>query len=93
MNKEQISEKDVEKVSGGAVKFTEAMQDYISKHSKKVKCVQCGKMFEILYPYGGKLTPDIIYKRERCPECRRKKVVIKINKPSVGKIESEETKQ
>ncbi len=89
MNKEQILEKDVEKVSGGAVKFTESMQDYISKHSEKVKCVQCGKMFERLYLDTGILTPDI--KRNRCPECREK-VVVKINKPSVGKIESEETK-
>ena len=91
MNKEQILEKDVEKVSGGAVKFTESMQDYISKHSTKVKCVQCGKIFELPYLDGGKLTPDIVYKRNRCPECREK-VVVKINKPSVGKIESEETK-
>lgn len=74
MNKEQISEKDVEKVSGGAGKLAEATKDYFSKHLRKVKCSQCGKMFEI---YDGPLgvIPTLAFNdsRSRCSECREKK--------------------
>ncbi len=83
MNKEQISEKDVEKVSGGAVKFTEATRDLGSKHLIKIKCTQCGKMFETVYMMDVISKPDIINAMKRCPECKGKKV---------SKIESEETK-
>ncbi len=75
MNKEQISEKEIEKVSGGTGELVEAMKDHISKHSKKVKCTQCGKTFEICSEYmlGVVPTPAFYDSRRRCPECREKK--------------------
>lgn len=75
MNKEQISEKEIEKVSGGAWdELAEAMQDDISKHLRKVKCSQCGKMFEIYDgPMGVIPTPAFNDSRSRCSECREKK--------------------
>ncbi len=98
MNKEQISEKDVEKVSGGAVNFTEAMKDHISKHLRKVKCRQCGKMFEIYDgPMGVMPTPASLDAIERCPECREKKPLSKFMlKPHERwriKNKTEETKE
>ena len=74
MKKEQISEKEVEKVSGGAGKLAEATKDYVSKHLREVKCSQCGKMFEIYNgPLGVVPTPAFNDSRSRCSECREKK--------------------
>ncbi len=98
MNKEQISEKDVEKVSGGAGKLAEATKDYVSKHLREVKCSQCGKMFEIYDgPMGVIPTPASIDARRRCPECREKKplpeFILQLYEPWRIKNKTKETKE
>ncbi len=70
MNKEQLSEKDIEEVNGGASiksKISDFMLNRIN--SRKVNCSKCGKKFRV---YDEGLYSGISRPREICSKCREK---------------------
>lgn len=75
MNKEQILEKEIEKVSGGASiksKISDFMLDRIN--SRKVICRKCGKKFRkyVSGVYSGILTSEEMALEGLCSECKEK---------------------
>ena len=75
MNKEQLSEKDIEEVNGGASiksKISDFMLDRIN--SRKVNCSKCGKKFRIYSSglHGGILTPEEKILEGLCSKCKEK---------------------
>ncbi len=71
MNKEQISEKDIKKVSGGA--NTKKSESDNSESSREEICRKCGKTFLVADALACSFTSgEKIWNAGKCPECIEK---------------------
>ena len=94
MNKEQIPEKEIEKVSGGEIS-KDMLNDPKWKTTVHAVCMKCGKWITRTYytgpGYSGVIKERVFPGEVRCDECRKKEWEEKW--PSMTKVGSEETKQ
>lgn len=91
MKKEQISEKEIEKVSGGAISKSKfGNPRWEMTRVVHAVCMKCGKRITRTYHCGGILQEEHSPGEVRCDECRKKEWEKRF--PGMTKVGSEETK-